>query len=150
MSGQPYRSVTYCATTKEQTNHNKKIWKGSHFSFHLYSFQLINKLQSAESMEIFIKIRPILLKIGLYEFNHPHGKRIKTLLRIVTMMAVLTGATTSICFIIFKVKTFAEFAETFATVNMMTYSSLNYVAFLCRWKLFAEMIESIQLKMVES
>lgn len=90
------------------------------------------------------------MKIGLYEFDHPHGKQIKTILRIVTMMTILSGATTSICFVIFKVKTFSEYAETFATVNMMTYSSLNYIAFLRRWKLFSEMIESIQSKMVES
>lgn len=120
------------------------------FNLFVSIFSAFKQIVIDASMEIFIKVRPIFLKLGLYEFSYSYGKLIKMVLRVVAMVALLSGASTSIIYVIFKVTNFAEYAETFVTVNMMTYSSLNYIAFLGRWNLFEKMIKNIQSKIIES
>lgn len=99
-------------------------------------------------MEIFVRLKPCLALVGFWHFNHPMDESFRVSLRILTLILLVIGFSTSLRFI-FHVETFSDFAQTYVTMNTMCYVTLTHLVIWKRWQLLIEMISCIQSKVSE-
>lgn len=95
-------------------------------------------------MEIFVKIKTDLRRIGVLQFDHPFANRINIIQYFVVFLMTCIYCLTSLWFLIFEAKTFIEQVESFTPFITGLHSLLMYCTLFWQRKKLLNLINEFE------
>lgn len=109
----------------------------------------IRRVANPVIMEIFVELRKFLRYIGFLEFETRHGRILSLILRIPGFSLLIFAVITTVWYLIFDAKTFAEQTQSIETCEAYSYILTIYSIFILRRKDFLHMIKIIETRIGE-